>query len=201
MASPAKPWERQRQGPGITSAMEGRSDLSRLREESSSYNTSSTAPTTAASNQISSTTQRQPPPLPQRPSTLSSVVNHNASAYSPYSNASYRNPYSTLGGGYGGTGYSPYNRFGANSLYGGGVYGGGIGGMYGGGMYGGIGGLPGGGMYGNAGQMGLMESMGQSTQATFQMIESLVGAFGGFAQMLESTYMATHSSFFGKCFS
>jgi peroxin-13 len=28
------------------------------------------------------------------------------------------------------------------------------------------------------------------------MIESIVGAFGGFAQMLESTYMATHSSFF-----
>ena len=38
----------------------------------------------------------------------------------------------------------------------------------------------------------------QSTQATFQIIESIVGAFGGFAQMLESTYMATHSSFFGK---
>jgi len=28
------------------------------------------------------------------------------------------------------------------------------------------------------------------------MIESIVSAFGGFAQMLESTYMATHSSFF-----
>lgn len=33
--------------------------------------------------------------------------------------------------------------------------------------------------------------------ATFQIIESIVGAFGGFAQMLESTFMATHSSFFG----
>jgi len=32
--------------------------------------------------------------------------------------------------------------------------------------------------------------------ATFQIIESIVGAFGGFAQMLESTFMATHSSFF-----
>jgi peroxin-13 len=30
------------------------------------------------------------------------------------------------------------------------------------------------------------------------MLEGVVGAFGGFAQMLESTYMATHSSFFGK---
>jgi len=33
--------------------------------------------------------------------------------------------------------------------------------------------------------------------ATFQIIESIVGAFSGFAQMLESTFMATHSSFFG----
>ena len=66
----------------------------------------------------------------------------------------------------------------------------------------------GGGMYGGMGQPGMMNgdpndpnsltnSMSHSTQATFQMIESLVGAFGGFAQMLESTYMATHSSFFG----
>ena len=47
----------------------------------------------------------------------------------------------------------------------------------------------------------LTNSFNQSTQATFQIIESIVGAFGGFAQMLESTYMATHSSFFGKTFS
>lgn len=84
-----------------------------------------------------------------------------------------------------------------NSMYGG--YGGGYGSMYGG-M---------GGMYGGMGQPGMMggdpndpnsltNSMSHSTQATFQMIESLVGAFGGFAQMLESTYMATHSSFFGE---
>ena len=81
-------------------------------------------------------------------------------------------------------------------------------------MYGGYGGAYGsmyGGMYGGMGQPGMMgvdpndpnsltNSMSHSTQATFQMIESLVGAFGGFAQMLESTYMATHSSFFGKSF-
>ncbi|KAK9458407.1 Peroxin 13, N-terminal region-domain-containing protein [Dipodascopsis uninucleata] len=35
-----------------------------------------------------------------------------------------------------------------------------------------------------------------STAAAFQMLEAVVSAFGGFAQMLESTYMATHSSFF-----
>jgi peroxin-13 len=37
--------------------------------------------------------------------------------------------------------------------------------------------------------------MESSTRATFNVIESIVGAFGGFAQMLDSTYMATHSSF------
>ena len=74
-----------------------------------------------------------------------------------------------------------------------------------GGMYGGMGGMNG--MYGGMGQPGmnpndpnsLTNSFNQNTQATFQMIESIVGAFGGFAQMLESTYMATHSSFFGTC--
>lgn len=82
---------------------------------------------------------------------------------------------------------------------GGGMYGGG---MYGGGMGGGMYGSPyGGGMYGNQfggmqGQQSLTQSFSNSTQATFQIIESIVGAFGGFAQMLESTYMATHSSFF-----
>lgn len=63
--------------------------------------------------------------------------------------------------------------------------------MYGG--YGGMGGM-GGMMPGQ--EQSLTQSFSQSTQATFQIIESIVGAFGGFAQMLESTYMATHSSFF-----
>ena len=43
----------------------------------------------------------------------------------------------------------------------------------------------------------LTNSLGHSTRATFQIIESIVTAVGGFAQMLESTYMATHTSFFG----
>jgi peroxin-13 len=64
-------------------------------------------------------------------------------------------------------------------------------GGYGGGMYG-----AGPGMYGPNGEQSLTQTFSNSTQATFQMIESIVGAFGGFAQMLESTYMATHSSFF-----
>lgn len=103
----------------------------------------------------------------------------------------------TLGGAYGGYGSygtmggmggmgaytSPYSRFGG----------------YGGGMYGGMGGYGG---YGGMGGMdpndptSLTRGMENSTAATFQMIESIVSAFGGFAQMLESTFMATHSSFF-----
>ena len=87
-------------------------------------------------------------------------------------------------------------------MYGGmGSYGG-YGSMYGG--MNGMGGLYGGGI-GQGGMTGgdpndpnsLTNSLGQSTQATFQIIESLVGAFNGVAQMMQSTYMATHSSFFG----
>ena len=85
------------------------------------------------------------------------------------------------GGGYGGM----------NSMYGG--MGTGMGG-YGGGMYGG--GYPG--MPDDPNNPSLTQTFNQSTAATFQIIESLVGAFGGFAQMLESTYMATRSSFMGE---
>ena len=77
------------------------------------------------------------------------------------------------------------------------MYGGYGGGMYGGGMYGMPGGMLGPGMDPND-PNSLTNSFSQSTQATFSMIENLVGAFGGVAQMLESTYMATRSSFFGK---
>lgn len=81
-----------------------------------------------------------------------------------------------------------------NSMYGG------YGGMYGGG-YGSYGGMYGGAYPGMPADPNnpnsLTQSFNQSTAATFQIIESIVGAFGGFAQMLESTYMATHSSFFG----
>lgn len=145
------------------------------------------------------TASSQPPALPSRPSTLNAVVNRTASNYSPYGATSRlaASPYAGVGGYNNYT--SPYSRFGGmgNSMYGG------IGGGYGG-MYGGMGGI-----YGGMGQPGmpgvdpndpnsLTNSFSQNTQATFQIIESLVSAFGGFAQMLESTYMATHSSFFGQ---
>jgi peroxin-13 len=57
---------------------------------------------------------------------------------------------------------------------------------------GGMGGMPGNPNDPNS----LTNRFSNSTAATFQMLEGLVTAFGGFAQMLESTYMATHSSFF-----
>lgn len=108
-------------------------------------------------------------------------------------------PYNSMGGAYSSPYSSPYSRFGMGG-YGGGMYGG-YGG-YGGGMYGGMGGGMYGGMGGGMGMPGdpnsLTNSFNNSTQATFQMLEGIVTAFGGFAQMLESTYMATHSSFFGK---
>jgi peroxin-13 len=146
----------------------------------------------------STTTQPTPvgaaPPLPSVPDSLSTVANRNASAYSnPNMNRGYgASPYSSYGGG---GGYSSYSSpYGMSSMYGSGYGGGMYGGM--GGMYGGMGGMGGMPMDPNNPQS-LTQSFSQSTQATFQLIENIVGAFGGFAQMLQSTYMATHSSFFG----
>lgn len=93
-----------------------------------------------------------------------------------------------MGGGYGG-----YGGYGS-SMGGYGGYGGmGMGmGMGGYGQMGmGMGGMP-----GQPGDVSLTQRMESGTQATFELISSIVGAFGGFAQMLESTFMATHSSFF-----
>lgn len=159
------------------------------------------------------------PPVPDRPSSLTSTVNQNAAAYSRVGamGAAGTSPYNAYGGGaygggaYGGGAYgsaysspysSPYSRFGS---YGGGGYGSGMyGGGYGGMGMGGMGGMYGGGMYGGMGMGGmpndpnsLTNRFNHGTAATFQMLEGVVTAFGGFAQMLESTYMATHSSFFG----
>ena len=95
-------------------------------------------------------------------------------------------------GGYGsmyGSGY------GYGSSYGmGGMGGMGMGGFGGYGGYGGYGGM----MPGGPQDQSLTQTWNQSTGATFQVMESIVRAFGGFAQMLESAYMTTHSSFFGE---
>ncbi|KAK5058728.1 hypothetical protein LTR84_010992 [Exophiala bonariae] len=145
------------------------------------------------------------PALPDRPSPLNNVINQTASNYTNQNrfgsaNNAYSSPYSSYS--------SPYSRFGGGGMYGGmgggmgGMYGGGYGGygnsMYGNSMYGGgYGGFPG--MPGdpnNPNNQSLTQTWNQSTAATFQIMEGIVGAFGGFAQMLESAYMTTHSSFF-----
>ncbi|KAL3448998.1 Peroxin 13, N-terminal region-domain-containing protein [Aspergillus insuetus] len=181
--SPPKPWERAGATAGTTA----------LSAPATATSTAMTPATTSAAPTAATSTTSTAPSLPTRPNTLSTVANQNASAYSPYGASRFgTSPYGGIGG-Y--SSYSsPYSRFGGmGSMYGG--YGGGYGGMYGG--MGGYGGMYGGGMPGDPNDPNsLTNSFSQSTQATFHMIESIVGAFGGFAQMLESTYMATHSSFF-----
>lgn len=174
----------------------------------------------SASTSSSINTSAGPGAIPERPQLLTADFGSMASA-SPYGGAGMTNGMGGVGAtnsAYGSTGYGA-NRYGMGSygllMYGSGMgsgmyglsmygglgssmYGGGYGsGMYGMGGYGsgmyGMGGY-GSGMYGQPGMMG--GALGEGTQATFQLIESIIGAVGGFAQMLEATYMATHSSFF-----
>ncbi|EFW98426.1 peroxisomal membrane protein [Grosmannia clavigera kw1407] len=205
MASPPKPWERNRTAPTATATVP--------------MTVSSTTPTLAAmaasnpSTTSLASASAAAPAIPPIPASLTASVNQNAANFSRLATASPvgASPY---GAGYG-SGYSPYRYGGYGGMGSMGSMGsmGGMGG-YGSSMYGGLGGMYGGGgmygaggMYGGGGGLGggqrdpndpnsLTNRFGTSTQATFQMLEGIVGAFGGFAQMLESTYMATHSSFF-----
>lgn len=128
--------------------------------------------------------------------TAANALNPYAAAASPYGAAA--SPYSRLGtysspyAAYGSTGYGGYGGYGS-------TYGSGYGGM--GGMYGGMGGYGGYGMGGMGMPMdpnnpSLIQQVGSSTGQTFALIQSIVQTFGGFAQMLDSTFMATQSSFF-----
>ena len=97
-------------------------------------------------------------------------------------------------GGYGGYGgYGGLGGYGMNSMYGGSY--GGMGMSMGGGM----GGM---GMYGQPGMPfdpnnpSVTQALESTTATTFQLLHSVVQTFAGMAQMLESTFMATHSSFF-----
>lgn len=157
------------------------------------------------------TSSSQPPTLPARSLSTNTHLNPPATRYpygttqpygtsQPYRTAQPFGTASRIGPApYGGIGgyTAPYTRYGGMNNP---MYGGRYGSMFG------IGGMP---MYGGMGGPGMMgvdpndpnsltNSFNQNTQATFQMIEGIVGAFGGLAQMLESTYMATHSSFFGS---
>ncbi|KAI0088799.1 Peroxin 13, N-terminal region-domain-containing protein [Irpex rosettiformis] len=80
-------------------------------------------------------------------------------------------------GSYGGYGMGGYGGYGMNGMYG-----------------------PGLGMYGqpqfDPNNPSLSQTLESTTQHTFALLQSIVQTFSGVAQMLESTFMATHSSFF-----
>jgi len=63
-------------------------------------------------------------------------------------------------------------------------------------MYGGMGmpGMPG--MPMDPNNLSLTQTLESTTQQTFALLHSIVQTFTGLSQMLESTFMATHSSFF-----
>ena len=176
MGSPPKPWER-----GVVAAAASSTSAPSL-------SSATIAPSSTAVSEASAPTR--PPAMTSAPSSALSP-----SPYNPMS--SYSSPYSAYS--------SPYNRFGTSySPYGG--YGGMYGGM--GGMGYGMNGMGYGmnGMYGGYGMPGmpgmdpnnpsLSQTLEATTQQTFALLHSIVQTFSGLSQMLESTFMATHSSFF-----
>ncbi|KAK7451049.1 Peroxisomal membrane protein PAS20 [Stygiomarasmius scandens] len=206
MGSPPKPWERN----GAVAAASAPS--------LSSSPAAASAP--AATSSATSSVPERPGSFPgQSTSTATTTALNNA----PYSSTSAygTSPYSRLGYGGLGSSYGSYGSYNGLGSYGGMGYGGlgsygGYGG-YGYGGYGGMGmgmGMNGMGMgYGGMGMMGpygpnppldangnpiptLTQTFEATTQHTFTLLHSIVQTFGGLAQMLESTFMATHSSFF-----
>ncbi|ORZ10811.1 Peroxin 13, N-terminal region-domain-containing protein [Absidia repens] len=195
MPSPPKPWEVNN---GTTTA------------------TNVTSPS-AAIAATTTTNDTNTPPIPDRSTTSMTTMNrpgaYGTSGYGQtgygttgygsagYGMGSYGSSYGGYGSSYGGYG-SSYggmgSRYGGYGSYGGMGSGYGMGG-YGGGMYGGMNGYNrfGNRMGGMGGpeEPGLTQQMEMGTRATFEVVEQIVGAFGGFAQMLDSTFMATHSSF------
>lgn len=176
MVSPPKPWERgtpQASLSASTSAASTTVAASNVSGPSTSSNNSNDAPT-------------RPPALTSSPATAATNYNSLAS-YSPYSGYNSYNTYNRFG-----SGYTPYGGGGYGGMYGGMGMGYGMNGMgYGmNGMYGGMG-MP---MDPNA--PNLTQTMESTTQQTFAILHSIVQTFTGLSQMLESTFMATHSSFF-----
>ncbi|KAI8067803.1 Peroxin 13, N-terminal region-domain-containing protein [Gongronella butleri] len=194
MPSPPKPWEVNGNSAATTGAATAAATAAQI-----------TTPSAA----ISATSDSMAPAIPDRSTT--GMAGSTALSRPGYGTTGYGTT------GYGSTGYgSTMGGYGGMSSYGSsyGGYGSSYGGYgmnrYGMGSYGGYGGMGsygmggmgmgynrfGGGMYGGMpGEEGLSQRMEMGTRATFQVIEQIVGAFGGFAQMLDSTFMATHSSF------
>ncbi|KAI9244176.1 Peroxin 13, N-terminal region-domain-containing protein [Phascolomyces articulosus] len=190
--SPPKPWE---QAQGTSSATSTLSNSNAI--------TSPSSATDAISSGVGDS-----PAVPGRPSTMGSAgyggMGSLGSSYGTGYGSSFGGLGSSYGGygsSYGGLGSSMYGGYGGmsrfGSSYGGyGGYGSSMYGGYGSSMYGGYGGMNrfGGGMYGGD-EFSMQQRMESSTRATFDIIQQIVGAFGGFAQMLDSTFMATYSSF------
>lgn len=142
-------------------------------------------------------TSQPPPALPPRPfqqqSSLqqSSYGGYGGGVGSMYGNSMYGSPYSSYGSNYGGYG-SGLNSFGSGfGSYGG--FGSGVGGYgsYGGGYN----------RFGNSNghpmdpENRFIQIAEESSRPAFQSIESLVGAIGNIASMLDSTFFAITSSF------
>ncbi|KAF9490316.1 hypothetical protein BDN71DRAFT_1454420 [Pleurotus eryngii] len=220
MVSPPKPWERPGaaasssalpQTPATTS-----SSLAASSTQSQASNSQiPTVPERPASLPPSAGAMNQSSLLPGATSAMASPYS------SPYSRlGSYGTGYGA-GTGYGGLGsygssYGGLGSYGGYGSYGGmgGMGGMGMGGMGGvggynsfGGGYGGMGGGYGMPMMGGPQGMAVDPVTGQpiasitqtlesTTHHTFALLHSIVQTFSGVAQMLESTFMATHSSFF-----
>lgn len=182
MGSPPKPWERGAVATATSTAP--------------SIATSSSPTVVSSPMSVSGSTSDG---VPIRPPALSSVP---ATSTSSFSTPSYNSPYSGYSSAYNrfGSTYSPYGGYGGGGMYGG-MYGGmgmgyGMNGMgYGmNGMYGGGYGMPG--MPMDPNNPSLSQQLESTTQHTFALLHSIVQTFTGLSQMLESTFMATHSSFF-----
>ncbi|KAG9053252.1 Peroxisomal membrane protein PAS20 [Serendipita sp. 407] len=203
MPSPPKPWERA----GVSASIPGNTTSTALSPPvGPAASVTSSSPTVVENN--ATTTTAGTPAVPARPASLTqpiaSTSTLNSTALAPNSSL-YSSPYNRFGstyspfgtgyGGYGGGGYGSYGSSMYSSPYGS-PYG-----SYGGMGYGGMGmgmGMPG---YGTAmpgldPSQSLTAQLSNTTAQTFTLLHSIVQTFGGFAQMLDSTFMATHSSFF-----
>lgn len=192
-----KPWE--------TAAQTGAS-AQHTRLPSPSLN--STNPTTTTTS-TSTNTGSTPPVVPPIPSSLQGMTNTSTSTSTSgigsYGGNTYGNSYgSGYGNTYGNTYGSSYGGMGMGmgmNRYGGGLSGMGMN-SYGMGGYGmGYGGMGSYGMNGMNGMNGVggMNGMGgvaDATTRTFQVLENVVYAVSACAALLESTYYATHNSFF-----
>lgn len=143
-------------------------------------------------------TSQPPPALPPRPfqqqQSYGAYGSGVGSMGSMYGNSMYGSPYSSYGSTYGyGSGLNSIGGGGFGSGYGS------YGGSYGGG-YGGLGSFGGGyNRFGNGHPMDpenqFIQIAEESSRPAFQSIESLVGAIGNIASMLDSTFFAITSSF------